>query len=81
MSVPPTDAKARAAKDESTWDFEGTRRHHLRLGLQMTPVERLRWLEEMVDEMRQLQGLARKGRTVGGVESGDARRTGGHRIL
>jgi len=25
----------------------------------MTPAERLRWLEETVDEMRRLQGLAR----------------------
>jgi hypothetical protein len=56
--------KARAPKEETAWDFEGTRRHHLRLGLQMTPVERLRWLEETVDEMRRLQGLVRKGRPV-----------------
>jgi hypothetical protein len=47
---------------EITWDFEGTRRHHIRLGLQMTPAERLLWLEDTVEEMRQLQGLARKGR-------------------
>jgi hypothetical protein len=53
---------------EDTWDFAGTRRHHLRRGLRMTPAERLRWLEETVDEMRQLQGLARLGRTVGETE-------------
>lgn len=52
----------RADRKEITWDFEGTRRHHIRLGLQMTPVERLRWLEDTVEEMRQLQGLARKSR-------------------
>lgn len=46
------------------WDFEGTRRHHLELGLSLTPVQRLRWLEETVEEMRALQGLARKGRPV-----------------
>jgi len=46
------------------WDFEGTRRHHLEQGLRMTPEERLRWLEETVEEMRSLQGLARKGRPV-----------------
>jgi hypothetical protein len=51
-----------ADRDEITWDFEGARRHHIRLGLQMTPAERLRWLEETVNEMRQLQGLARKSR-------------------
>ena len=51
-------------KEGTTWDFAGIRRHHIRLGLRMTPAERLRWLEETVDEMRQLQGLARKGRRV-----------------
>lgn len=51
--------------EDITWDFEGARRHHIRLGLQMTPLERLRWLEETVEEMRQLQGLARKGQPTG----------------
>jgi len=45
--------------DLSGWDFAGTRRHHLEIGLRMTPAERLQWLEETVDEMRRLQGLAR----------------------
>ena len=36
---------------EETWSFEGTRRHHIRSGLRLTPMERLRWLEETVDEM------------------------------
>lgn len=54
----------RPKEEETTWDYPGTRRHHIRLGLRMTPAERLRWLEETVDEMRQLQGLARKGRRV-----------------
>ena len=49
-----------ADREEITWDFEGARRHHIRLGLQMTPAERLRWLEDTVEEMRKLQGLARK---------------------
>ena len=49
---------------EETWSFEGTRRHHIRSGLRLTPLERLRWLEETVDEMRRLQGLARKGRKI-----------------
>ena len=56
---PHTDQK------EITCDFESTRRHHIRLGLQMTPAERLRWLEETVDEMQQLQEPARQGRKVG----------------
>jgi hypothetical protein len=46
------------------WDFEGTRRHHLEIGLSLTPEERLRWLEETVEEMRSLQGLARNGRPI-----------------
>lgn len=64
MSAPST-PKPRTGQSEITWDFEGTRRHHIRLGLQMTPSERLRWLEETVNEMRQLQGLARKGQKIG----------------
>ena len=46
------------------WSFAGARRQHLRSGLRLTPAERLRWLEETVDEMRRLQGLARLGRPV-----------------
>ncbi len=46
------------------WDFEGIRRHHLKQGLKLTPEERLRWLEETVEEMRALQGLAKKGRPM-----------------
>lgn len=65
MSELPSAPKARTHREAVAWDFEGTRRHHLRLGLQMTPVERLRWLEQMVDEMQKLLGLARRGRTVG----------------
>jgi hypothetical protein len=57
-----------ADPDEDVWDFAGTRRHHLRSGLRLTPAERLRWLEETVDEMRRLQGLARLGRTVEDTE-------------
>jgi hypothetical protein len=53
-----------AGREEIPWDFEGARRHHIRLGLQMTPAERLRWLEDTVAEMRQLQGLARKSQKI-----------------
>lgn len=53
-----------AGREEDAWDFAGARRQHLRRGLRLTPAERLRWLEETVDEMRRLQGLARLGRTV-----------------
>lgn len=55
--------------EEYTWDFEGTRRHHIRAGLRLSHLERLRWLEDTVDEMRQLQGLARKGRRIDGPET------------
>jgi hypothetical protein len=57
-------SEARASHKETVWDFDGARRHHTRLGLRLTPAERLRWLEETVDEMRRLQGLARQGRTI-----------------
>jgi hypothetical protein len=60
----PSGPKAQADREEDVWDFAGTRRHHIRQGLRLTPAERLRWLEETVDEMRRLQGLARFGRTV-----------------
>lgn len=58
------------SKNQPNWDwsFEGARRHHILAGLKLSPSERLRWLEETVDEMRRLQGLARKGRRIG--ESG-----------
>lgn len=64
MSEPSKPGTA-ANAEEIAWDFEGTRRHHIRAGLRLTPSERLRWLEETVDEMRRLQGLARKGRPIG----------------
>lgn len=60
----PTRAKNPAERQKEAWDFEGTRRHHIRSGLRLTPMERLRWLEETVDEMRRLQGLARTGRRI-----------------
>lgn len=56
--------EAQTGREEDVWDFAGTRRHHLRRGLRLTPAERLRWLEETVDEMRRLQGLARSGRKI-----------------
>lgn len=54
--------------DETVWDFDGARRHHILQGLRLSPSERLRWLEETVEEMRRLQGLASKGRRVGDDE-------------
>lgn len=60
----PSEPAAPAERADDAWDFAGTRRHHLRRGLRLTPMERLRWLEETVDEMRRLQGLARLGRPI-----------------
>ena len=50
--------------DEGEFDcgFEGHRRRQARLGLQLSPAERLRWLEETMDELRRLLGRARGGR-------------------
>ncbi len=44
--------------------FEGHRRRQARLGLTLTPVERLRWLEQTMEELRAWVGRARKGRSV-----------------
>jgi hypothetical protein len=61
----PSKSKTQATPDDQVWDFAGTRRHHIRSGLRLTPAERLKWLEETVDEMRRLQGRARLGRVIG----------------
>ena len=39
--------------------------HQMRIGLSMTPAERLRWLEDTVEELRPWVGLARQGRGPG----------------
>lgn len=39
------------------WD--GHRRRQARIGLGLTPLQRLRWLEQTMDEMRRLLGRAR----------------------
>ena len=56
--------EAPSDQEDVAWDFAGTRRQHILRGLRMTPAERLQWLEETVDEMRRLQGLARLGRPI-----------------
>jgi hypothetical protein len=60
----PAQPEMQTEREEDVWDFAGTRRHHIRRGLRLTPAERLRWLEETVDEMRRFQGLARLGRPI-----------------
>jgi hypothetical protein len=42
--------------------FEGHSRRQARLGLSLSPAERLRWLERTTEDMRALRGRARQGR-------------------
>jgi hypothetical protein len=42
--------------------FDGHRRAQARLGLRLTPAERLRWLEETMETLRRWQGRARVNR-------------------
>lgn len=46
------------------WGFEGHRRRQARLGLQLSPAERLRWLEKSMEELRKLVGRARQGHPI-----------------
>ncbi len=48
------------ARDGDGWDagFDGHQRRQARLGLSMTPAERLAWLECKLAEMRELLGKA-----------------------
>lgn len=45
---------------QDDWGYQGSRRFALELGLRMTPAERLQWLEETMEEMQALCGLARE---------------------
>jgi hypothetical protein len=52
-----------ARDSESGWDgfdgtFEGTRRRQDLAGLELTPAERLCWLEERMTELLKLKGKA-----------------------
>lgn len=44
--------------------FEGHARRQARIGLDLSPAERLRWLEETMHQLRRLLGRARDGRPV-----------------
>jgi hypothetical protein len=57
-------ARSSARSRDLGWDFEGHRRRQARLGLQLSPVERLRWLEESMEDLRKLVGRARQGRPI-----------------
>jgi hypothetical protein len=39
--------------------FDGHRRAQARMGLRLTPAERLRWLDETMDALRRWRGRAR----------------------
>jgi hypothetical protein len=41
------------------WSHAGNRRRQQRAGLEMTPAERLEWLEQVLDELLPLVGRAR----------------------
>ncbi len=49
------------------WD----RRHEIRIGLSMTPAERLQWLEDTVEELRPWVGLCSKGRESKRLSTGE----------
>ncbi len=53
-------------KDAAGFDrgFEGHWRRQVRLGLALTPAERLRWLEQTMEELRPLVGRACGARPV-----------------
>jgi hypothetical protein len=51
-------------KDRAGFDrgFDGHWRRQVRMGLALSPTERLRWLEQTMDELRPLVGRARRAR-------------------
>jgi hypothetical protein len=51
---------------EHGWSFEETERRQLLQGLEMTPLERLRWLDRRKKELQSLLGRAAGG--TGGEE-------------
>ena len=46
------------------WTFEAHRRRQARVGLGLSQAERLRWLEQSMEELRKLAGRARLGRPI-----------------
>ena len=57
----PTPATGQEDAGEFDRGFEGHRRRQIRRGLQLSPAERLRWLEGTMEELRRLLGRARRG--------------------
>jgi hypothetical protein len=54
--------------------FDGHWRRQVRVGLGLTPAARLRWLEQTMSELRQIQGRARQGRPVDTSSTPNARK-------
>ena len=61
----PMRKQAEGAGSEFDYSEAAHRRRQARLGLALTPAERLRWLEETMEALRRLKGAARLGRPVG----------------
>ena len=57
----PDRAEACGADNGGEFDrgYDGHRRRQVRLGLALTPAQRLRWLEQTMEELRPLVGRAR----------------------
>lgn len=56
-------------REDPGWDYAGHRRRQARLGLELSPAERLRWLEESMEELRKLVGRASQGRSIASGET------------
>ena len=65
MRAPDGTPPVGASRPPDPWTFEGARARQLRWGLSLTPAERLRWLEESLDELLPWLGKARDGKPVG----------------
>jgi len=62
-------AKGHAGFDRG---FDGHWRRQVRLGLALTPAQRLRWLEQTMDELRPLVGRARLAKSSSAKSPGAA---------
>jgi len=63
-----TSPEIQSTHDESASFDRGFGGHALRqarMGLRLTPAERLRWLERTMDELQRLLGRAKQGRPIG----------------
>jgi hypothetical protein len=62
-----TGTEDRSPRDPDTGfdrGFDGHARRQARMGLRLTPAERLRWLERTMEELRRLVGRAKQGRPM-----------------